>query len=115
MCITRPMAPSACPTCSIITTKVVSGVSAASKLIDSLDDIQGVLCVEDAYTKAMDFVLSHMSVPIVTARASPWECILGLQDGRYEAYLSNNIILEWVRARAEFPRGPPTPNRPSIR
>lgn len=140
------------------------------KLIDSLDDIRGTLCVEVGYTKArrlhplslprsarvlpppalfwtrrrlldaahesfrcprpaarskrlrldrnrghitdflllsqaMNFVLSHSSVPIVTARATAWDCILGLQDGRYEAYISDNNILEWVRH--SLPASPP--------
>lgn len=80
---------------SVITTKLVSN-SVPLKLIDSLKDVAGTICVEAQFRAAQDFL--KVNAPMIdVAKRSSWECVMGVQSGEFEAYIGDDVILRWVR------------------
>ena len=79
---------------AVITTKFVIGSTPATPL-SSLEEVTGTLCIETAYPLAVQYVEQNAPQITKVVQRLPRDCIAALRSGEAQAYLDDDIVINW--------------------
>lgn len=46
---------------------------------------------------AQEFVVAYAKGPVVTHLSDSWSCVTGVLNGTFDAYITDDVVLHWVR------------------
>jgi hypothetical protein len=82
---------------SLLTSRVTTGALASTIVIDSLEDVRGVLCITTAYPRLASFVRGSLAGrrDVRVVEDEVWACAAKVLEGSATAYASDRTLLMW--------------------